>query len=109
MIIATLILTLLTFPSSFRYRKILTVDFHASFNADINAQGDDTDIGRARIGVEGKFFKNFQYKVSWDFVSPHHWKDVFVDLNHIDDAQMKIGKFKLPFCMDQLTSNKDLD
>jgi phosphate-selective porin len=108
MIIATLILTLLTFPPSFRFKKIITVNFHASVNADINAQ-NNTDFGRARIGVEGKFFKQFQYKVSADFASTHTWKDVFLDLNHIDDAQVKIGKFKLPFCMDELTSNKDLD
>src|SRR4051794_1810169 len=109
MIVATLILTLLTFPSSFRYQKILSVDFHASVNAEINAQNNNTDFGRARLGVEGKLLKHFQYKVSGDFASTHPWKDVFLDLNQIHDAQMKIGKFKLPFCMDELTSNRDLD
>jgi len=109
MIIATLILTLLAFPSSFRYRKILTADIRASLNADINAQDNNTDIGHARLGVQGKLLKEFQYQVEVDFASTHFWKDVFLDLHHIDYAQVKIGKFKLPFCMDELTSFRDLD
>nr|UXE44174.1 hypothetical protein Hi04_10k_c1170_00021 [uncultured bacterium] len=51
--IATLILTLLTSPPSFRFGKILRADLHASVNADVNA-GNTFDFGRARLGVQGK-------------------------------------------------------
>jgi phosphate-selective porin len=115
MIIATLILILqaspnsLTLPTSFHYGKIFRADFHFAVNAGVNAVQNNTDFGTARIGVEGKFFKHYQYEVEFDFASSHHWKDVFLNLDHIDDAQTKVGKFKLPFCMDELTPRRDVD
>jgi phosphate-selective porin len=108
MIVATLVLALLATPFSFRMGKLFRADLRGSVNADINAN-DDFDFGRARIGVEGKFLKHFQYEVEHDFRSTHSWKDVFLDLNHLDDAQVKVGKFKIPFSMDELTSVKALD
>jgi phosphate-selective porin len=107
MTIATMILTLLVFPPSFRIGNILLADLSASFNADINA--DNFDFGRARLGVEGKFLKHLQYKVEGDFVSTHTWKDVFADVNRFKSAKVRIGKFKIPFCMDELTPNRALD
>ena len=61
-----------------------------------------------RLGVQGKFLKRFQYEVERDFRSTHPWKDVFLDLNHIDDAQIKFGKFKIPFCLDELTGSRNV-
>src|SRR5262249_58346327 len=96
MIIATLMLIFLTspnsltFPTSFRYGKIFRADFHFAVNAGVNAVQNNTDFGAVRIGVEGKFFKHYQYQVEFDFASSHHWKDVFLNLDHIEDAQTKI-------------------
>jgi phosphate-selective porin len=96
-------------PTSFHYGKVFRADFHFAVNAAVNAVQNNTDFGKVRIGVEGKFFKHYQYQVEFDFASSPHWKDVFLDLEHFDDAQTKIGKFKLPFCMDELTPRRDVD
>jgi phosphate-selective porin len=108
MTIATLILTLLIFPPSFRIRNIFRADLHASVNADVNAV-DAVDFGRVRLGVEGKFLKHLQYEVEYDFASSQPWKDVFLDVNRFRSAKSKIGNFKIPFCMDELTPNRALD
>src|SRR5262245_51151403 len=108
MMIAALILTLLSSPPSFHFGKYFRVDLRISLNADVNAQ-DEFGLDRARFGIQGKFLKHFQYEVERDFQSTHPWKDVFLDLNHIDDAQVKLGKFKIPFSMDALTASKNLD
>jgi phosphate-selective porin len=104
---ATLILTLLIFPPSFRIGNILHGEVHASFAVDANA--DDFDFGRARLGAQGKLLRNLQYKVEGDFVATHTWKDVFLDVNRFKSAKVKIGKFKIPFCMEQLTRRSALD
>ena len=108
MIIAALILTLLPLPPSFHIGKGFRAALHLGINADVNAQ-NSFDLGRVRLGVQGKFLKHFQYEVERDFRSTNPWKDVFLDLNRIDDAQMKLGKFKIPFGLDELTSSKNLD
>ena len=108
MIIAALILTLLPLPPSFHIGKGFRAALRLSINADVNAQ-DATDLGRLRLGVEGKLLKHFQYEVERDFRSTHPWKDVFLDLNRIDDAQIKLGKFKIPFGLDELTGSRNQD
>jgi phosphate-selective porin len=106
--IAALILALLTTPPSFHIGKLFRADLRASVNAEVNAE-DDFDFGRARLGLQGKFFKQFQYEIERDFRSSHPWKDVFVDVNRFKSAQVKVGKFKIPFSMEELTSINDVD
>src|SRR4029078_4394578 len=93
---------------SFRLGKNFHADLRLSVNADVNDH-DEFDLGRLRLGVQGKFLKHFQYEVERDFRATHPWKDVFLDLNHLDNAQLKLGKFKIPFCMDELTGNRTMD
>ena len=75
------------------------------------------ELHRNRFGISGHLFKKIEYEVEREFtekeltekdvlagVTPHSlWKDVNVNLTFVKNAQVKVGKFKVPFGLDQLT------
>ena len=105
---AALFLALLATSPSFQFGKFLRVDLRARVHAEVHEE-NHFGFERARLGVEGKFLKHFQYEVERDFRSKHPWKDAFVDVEYFEKAQVQIGKFKIPFSMEQLTSIANLE
>jgi phosphate-selective porin OprO/OprP len=78
---------------------------------------DGMAIRRARIGVEGTFFKNTIYKFEYDFAragtssnvgnsATAGITDAYVGYNFSKEAVVKIGNFKEPFSMEEATSNR---
>ncbi len=77
------------------------------------------DIRRARVGFKGQFMQDWKYEV----VATLGGKDAndgltesttFVDVAYADYAadpalQFRIGKFKMPFSLEQLTSSNNID
>jgi phosphate-selective porin OprO/OprP len=106
--VAALLLALLAASPSFQLGKFLRVDLRARAHAEAHP-GDHFDFERARIGVDGRFLKHFQYEVERDFASKHHWKDIRVDFDRFGKAAFQAGKFKIPFSLDQLTSINEHD
>lgn len=101
---------------SLRVGKALRVDFRAKFHTDF--RGFDpfvtTDEGlfdfqRARVGIEGNFLKIFEFELERE-LSPHKnpWRDAYGNFRYFKRAQLKAGKFKIPFGRDQLTSPTNL-
>lgn len=74
---------------------------------------------RSRIGIEGNFFKHIEYEVERElseqeltdteflagYLPKSVWKDLAVNVSYIDNAQVQIGRFKIPFGLDELTSD----
>jgi phosphate-selective porin OprO/OprP len=99
------------------------VDFLGKFQWDARDPGDDprsfksTELQRARVGVEGVLFRHFEYNVERELTerelegtsSAKPWKDAYVEIDYTDRARVRIGKFKVPFGLDQLTSISSLD
>jgi phosphate-selective porin OprO/OprP len=86
-------------------------DFH-NLSADVRRDPDldeGFDLTRRRIGIEGVFLKHFEFQIEREIRKDDPWRDVFVDFQYFSNAQVRSGKFKLPFGMDQLTNPTRLD
>ncbi len=104
----------------------LQEDTHASYaGADLKAGLNRFDMHRNRVGIQGHLFKHVQYEVKRELtekevdastldscgidptlkgcVPKSLWKDVYLNLTYIKRAQIQVGKFKVPFGLDELT------
>jgi len=92
------------------------LDFRFRLQSDLRGSegelGDshDDDFARRRVGVEGtvRNFLDFQIEreISND-VDP--WRDVFVNYRQYSAAEVRAGKFKVPFGLEENTSTTNLD
>lgn len=78
-----------------------------------NEFNSGANIRRMRLGVEGTFYKHWDYKFEYDFSRGNGTvgsgiTDAFIRLNHTDALSYKIGSFKEPFSMEEAASNRYL-
>jgi phosphate-selective porin OprO/OprP len=108
-----------------RSGRLFRLDFVAKFQWDARDPGDDPadfdnyEIHRVRIGIEGELFNRVQFAVERELTEREvenpdtreksAWKDVYVDANISDAVQVRAGKFKIPFGLEQLTGISNLD
>jgi len=97
-------------PPSLRIGEF-RVDLRLRFHFDV--RGLDTDpVGnddfiwrRARVALEGRIYDDLQYVVDTELRDTEHpWRDVFLNYRRFEAAEVRVGKFKVPFGRDQLTS-----
>jgi len=111
---------------SIRFGDALRVDFEAKFQEDYHSSytGAEASAGlatwelhRNRVGIKGNVYKNLQYEIEYEltekeltdrdvalgYTPKSQWKDVNVNLMYLRYAQVQIGKFKIPFGLDELT------
>jgi phosphate-selective porin OprO/OprP len=118
---------------SLRYGSIFRMDGEAKFQEDahgsypnapnLTCQGQTLptpcswELHRNRVGIQGHLFKRIEYEVERElteqeltekdillgYTPKSVWKDVNVNLTYIKNAQIQIGKFKVPFGLDELT------
>jgi len=107
---------------SLRAGSQLRVDFLGKFQWDARQPGDDpqsfrsTELHRARIGIEARLFRHFEINLERELTereiegrATHPWKDAYLNVNYSDYARVRMGKFKIPFGLDQLTGISNLD
>lgn len=109
---------------SLRFGNVLRVDFHLKFQGDFRDNDPDLerplfDLNRTRVGIEGRFLRDFEFEVEREireeisrgnFDNPQHpWRDVYVNFRRFRDFQLQVGKFKVPFSLEQLTGPTRLD
>lgn len=111
---------------SLRAGDWLRLDFGAKIQGDRMNPGDDpknfddTQLTRARIGVDGELFKVLQFSIERELTSngdvklnakstKTNWRDLYGEIKVADALQIRGGRFKVPFSLDQLTgiSNND--
>jgi phosphate-selective porin OprO/OprP len=78
-----------------------------------NNFADGVNIRRARLGIEGTFFKDFDYKFEYDFSRGNGTvaagiTDAFIKWNISKPFNIVVGQFKEPFSMEEATSNRYL-
>ena len=78
-----------------------------------NELNSGMNIRRARLGVEGTFYKVWDYKFEYDLSRGNGTvgsgiTDAFVRLNHTDALSYKLGSFKEPFSLEEAASNRYL-
>lgn len=108
---------------SVRYGDVFRLDVEGKMQEDGRSvygpvkDFDTWEFHRNRFGIKGYVTKQIEYEVEHEFteneltekdieagVTPKsRWKDVNVNLTYIKNAQVQIGKFKVPFGLDQLT------
>ena len=74
-------------------------------------------LRRARINLSGEFAENFDFKIEGDFEqgdgtssgrTAFSATDIFVNWHQIPEAQIKVGQYKAPFGLEQITSDTKL-
>ena len=113
------------FGSNFRldFLAKLQEDAHASY-LDAKGLKDPVtgdpkvfDLHRNRVGIHGRLFKHIEFEVERELTekelterevlqgipSRSLWKDVNINVDYINNAQIQVGKFKIPFGLDELT------
>jgi phosphate-selective porin OprO and OprP len=96
---------------------IVEVAFRARFrarsrqsDAPFGDEGDlATDIARKRIGVEGAVGHYAEFQVERELGDDDPWRDVYVNYSQFEEGQFQIGKFKLPFGLEENISSTNLD
>lgn len=78
-----------------------------------NQLGDGVGIRRARLGIEGTFFHDFDYKFEYDFTRGNGTigagvTDAYLRWNMDNAFSVKLGSFKEPFSLEEATSNRFL-
>lgn len=76
-----------------------------------NKLNDGVGLRRARLGVEGTFFKNSGYKFEYDFTRGNGTTgagvtDAYISHNFSKPFTVKFGAFKEPFSLEEATSNR---
>ena len=119
---------------SIRFGDAFRLDFEARFQEDAHgsyprAPGLNCpnqvlpttcmfQLHRNRVGIKGTFFKKIDYEVERELTEQElsdkdillgytpkpQWKDVNVNVKYMKKAQIQMGKFKVPFGLDELTS-----
>jgi phosphate-selective porin OprO/OprP len=99
----------------------LQVDSQTNVNNQVANNGGSTNLPfqlndgmalrRARLGIEGTFFKNTDYKFEYDFTRGNGTTaagvtDAFVRYNFSKPFSIKAGSFKEPFSLEEATSNR---
>ncbi len=75
-------------------------------NVDLNGE-NGTEFRRARIFVKGKMYDVWNYKAQYDFAgNGTDMKDAYIGYTGFDFGKIKVGQFKQPFSLEELTSSK---
>ena len=78
----------------------------------LNQTKDRFRLRRARINVSGEFAEDFDFKLEGDFAlgdglasgrTAFSGTDIFINWHHFPEANIKVGQWKAPFGLEQLT------
>ncbi len=86
--------------------------FEGRFPGGPNAVNDRFRLRRARISLTGDFAENFDFKIEGDFEqsdgisssrTDFSGTDIFINWHKFPEANIKVGQYKAPFGLEQLT------
>lgn len=79
----------------------------AEFDADTATLDDADAVRRSRVAVTLKYLKQFELKAEFDLFA-NQWTDGYLQYRFADRQGFRVGQFKQPFFLDELTSDKNL-
>jgi len=92
------------------------IRFDGRFQGDFKSYlGDHPDhssfyIRRARLAASGTLYKYYDFRVEAEFgKGGSRLNDGFMNIHYWPHAQLKLGQFKVPFSMEELTSDNWID
>jgi phosphate-selective porin OprO/OprP len=94
-----------------RYNNLDDFDqrFGETYDKDSASAADQFEMRRARLGVKGKFAKHFNYEVVGNLPGTATLDIAYLDYAKYNQASVRIGKFKQPWGLEQLTSSNNID
>jgi len=75
---------------------------------DLASLADQFELRRARLGVKGKFAKDFKYEVVGNLPGTATVDVAYFDWAKYDGFQIRGGKFKQPFGLEELISSNNI-
>jgi phosphate-selective porin OprO/OprP len=91
------------------FRTRLRAEMRASDAAIVKDSINDLDIPRKRVGVDGQVMGALAFKVDRELDDTNPWRDVYLDVTKVGEAQFRYGQFKMPFSIDETTGSLDLE
>ncbi len=78
-----------------------------AIKSDIGEQEDGVEVRRARLYFSGLIYDNVEYKLQLDFAEGDaDLKDAYLGLTDFPLGKLRMGHFKEPFSLEELTSSK---
>jgi len=85
----------------------LKADVVPAGGSALGDQEDGTEFRRARLYTSGLIYGNIEYKLQFDFAGGDaDLKDAYLGLTDFPIGQLRVGHFKEPFSLEELTSSK---
>lgn len=111
---------------SLRAGRWLRLDFSTRIHWDKLRAGDepsdfdDAQLRRLRVGVDGELFRVLQFSIERELTdagdvklnakaTKNPWRDLYGELKLVEGLQLRGGRFKIPFGLDQLTGMTSID
>ena len=80
-----------------------------TFDPEQDADLDTFHLQRRRAGIEGELFGRVEFQIERELREQGPWRDVYVNLDLANWLELRGGKFKVPFGLEETTSTMDLD
>jgi phosphate-selective porin OprO/OprP len=91
-----------------RFGDWLALELHGRVHTDVRA--GSVKLERARLSVDGRFLKDWSIQLEGDaHPDDPEWLDAYVNYGRLREAEVRFGRFKMPFGLDRLTSSGRLD
>ena len=80
----------------------------ATYSEDISDHNDGTEIRRARLFAQGNIGDAWGYKLQYDFTASgiDGIQDAYLDYKGFENLKIRMGHFKEPFSLQNMTSSK---
>ena len=85
---------------------LYSTDFNDRDSASV---ADAWELRRARLGVKGVLAKDFKYEIVGNLPGTATVDVAYLDFAKYKEMQIRMGKFKQPFNLEELTSSNNID
>jgi len=75
---------------------------------DTATMADQFELRRARIGVKGRIAKDFKYEIVTNITGNATVDVAYLDFAKYDQVQLRVGKFKQPFNLEEQISSNNI-
>lgn len=101
---------------SIRIGDVARVDVRLKLQAEFRKTSPDQPVPggtfeffRRRAGIQGTFFNRVDFEIERELRSRGAWRDVYLNARLARALELRAGKFKMPFGLEETTGTTDLD